>query len=238
MNLETWRSLFRISANANTYLTIGIGMFCLWLVFKLNPHYRLICYYFICAIIMESIGKYLSLTDAPSTYYRYINHPYIIIETLLIGTFFYRFVKSKSSKLFIIFCIFIVLSYEGFVLLSEGFEAETRYGSAVLSGSLCLAGLVTLYELSILKVMSSFKKRADIQIVGSFVVIYALLVFIFFIIPSLIAYSRIMANQVLILKNILSTVSLLFILRGLWIQYKFSTPTASPKPSQRPQGLN
>jgi hypothetical protein len=241
MDLENWRHIYRLSATSLSLMGIVMGLPCIFLLPRLNPHFKLLCYYFIFSLFAELYTWVLTYFDLLERYGTTINHPFIIVEALLIGAFYCQIVGKRKQSYVIVFLLTIVILFEIYVIVFKGITSDSQYGSGILSGSLCLAGLITLRVLSTEKVSKSFLTRPETQVVFGFTCIYALIVFIYLILPSTIEYSRILANQLLVLKNVLSIISLAYICYGMWLKYKQLsrlTPTASPKPSLPSRGTN
>lgn len=240
MDLENWRHIFRLSATTLSLLSIAIGLCSIYFTSRVNQPFKLICYYFLFTIFAELYAWILTYFGLLDKYGKTINHPFIVVEAILVGGFFYQLSKNSNLKTVIAGLISVIVLSELYIVIFNGITAESRYGSAILSGLLCIAGLITLGVLSKSRVQHNFAKRPEVQIVLGFTCVYALIVFIFFILPSAIEYSRILANQLLIVKNIFSIISLCYICYGMWrksSQFPLK-PTAFPTPSQPPRGLN
>ena len=237
MDLENWRQIFRFSANTLSVLSIAIGLYNIYLLPRLNQPFKLICYYFLFTIFAELYTWILTYFNLLDKYGTTINHPYIIVEAMLIGGFFYQLSKHSNLKVVILGLISVVVISEVYIIVFNGITSDSRYGSAILSGLLCIMGLITLGLLSQSKVQHHFAKRPEVQITLGFTCVYALIVSIFFVLPSAIEYSRILANQLLIIKNIFSIISLCYICYGLWRKIDRFKPTAFPVLSP-PQGPN
>jgi hypothetical protein len=241
MDLENWRHTYRLSATSLSMVGIVMGIYTIYLLPRLNPHFKLLCYYFAFSLFAELYTWVLTYFDLLERYGTTINHPFIIVEALFIGSFYCRIVKKSTLRNVIIVLLAVVILFEIYVIIFNGITSDSQYGSGILSGLLCFAGLITLRVLSIENVSKSFLTRPETQVVFGFTCIYALIVFIYLILPSTIEYSRILANQLLIIKNVLSIISLAYICYAIYLksqQLSRLTPAASPKPSLPLRGPN
>lgn len=230
MTWEHWVIIYKTVEYSVSFLTVVIGILSI-VFFKRNTlHYKLLCYYFVINAFVDLIGwcvYYFKFFEF--SYMNSLNHLLIISETLLIGSFFLKLLNTKVKKYIIIGLMTAVIGFDLYSVLTHSINENTKYNSALLSGLLCLAGLITFHEVYLNKFSKKISVQPDIIIVGSFIFIYMFLVIIFFLMPSMIEYSQLGATQLVIFKNILIIICLLGILRGMWLKINL-TPIASLKP--------
>jgi hypothetical protein len=220
MSWENLSIIYKIIEYSVTLLNISVGILSVFLFCKLPFNYRLLCINFMIAAFIDLIMvcvEYLHLFTSP--YLNYLEHFLTISESVLVGIFFYQVVSNKNLKKFILILILSILSFELFFFIKYSFKETNEYGSAVLSFSMCLAGLATLSEVFKKNLNKNFRKFPDTIIVSSFVGIYAILILIFFIWKLVFEYP-VLATYVIMAKNVLLFVALLTISYGMRIKAK------------------
>ena len=119
MDLENWRQIFRFSANTLSVLSIAIGLYNIYLLPRLNQPFKLICYYFLFTIFAELYTWILTYFNLLDKYGTTINHPYIIVEAMLIGGFFYQLSKHSNLKAVILGLISVVVISEVYIKIGR-----------------------------------------------------------------------------------------------------------------------
>ena len=232
MTWDNWVFVYKMTQNTASLLAMSMGVLGFFAFNKLNTPYKLLCINFIIAAIGEAIGwgvyvfKWFTI---PSI--NIVNHFFIISESILIGSFFLSFVVLNLRRYTIILLIAIIIGFDLFTVITRSLSEDANLTSAVLSGLLCVAGLLAFYELSTAKTFRRFGKQPSMIVTSGYIVIYALLLFIYFILPVTIDYSQLLAVQLIIAKNIALSTFHTTVLYGIWLQYKQSNrfkPTAFP----------
>ncbi len=239
MSWDNWVFLYRTIESLVSFSSFGMTLLSILLFAKLNKPFKVLAISFWFSGLTEAIGWYIRLANLDGSYYNILGHVSMVIDCLLMGAFFYMLVKSQTRERVVIALTTFVILHNLFTVLSESMSASTEINGLTLAALLCIAGLVVFYDLSKIQTERRLLKQPEAIVVGSYVIIYSLLVLLFFLLPLITAYSGLMATQLIILKNALILLSLIGIGYGMWRKSQSRpTPTSISKPSPPPRGPN
>jgi hypothetical protein len=102
-----------------------------------------------------------------------------------------------------ILCFGVVLSFELVTHLTEDYPSND-YSSAFLATVYLLPILLTLYYISVSQASNIFFKIPNVIITLAFLSSYVVLLLVFWLLPTFINYSKILANQLFIFKNFIA----------------------------------
>lgn len=170
-----------------------------------------IYYYLIGSLMIELTSKAVFKFNPDSVYFNYTNFLFLFFENTLLYWFILNHLKDKSrpvkSWAFINYMVLIIfLIYE--LMQQDPNSKNVSLLTAILN---ILILLFIFYQFSISKRGKNLFKNQALIIIISFVLAYSILTIYFLTINHLIGYSRILANQFIIFKNIINIIFYLLI---------------------------
>ncbi len=203
MTLETWRHINFI------FIDILLIQLCLSVAYmsifyrKLEANFKIIYFYIFGNLCFDIVAKIVTKVNINSLYFTYQDYFFIFFECYCLYTFFYGILQHNKWKKTIfglsISIIIIYLSYD-FLMKNEHYS---RFFSTLISLLNSLIILCCLYELTKKYPNKKFTKIPEAIICIMFLVAYASLMFVFFLLPYAIEYSRILANQIVLIRQII-----------------------------------
>lgn len=214
MNLEFWRSINYILQDLIVIQLCLVTGYAFFIKKYISDKYYPIIYYLIVSVCIEIISKVMLKIDENSPYFIYLNFIYIPFELIMLYWFFKNiFVDDKHIKFWTIANLIIILIFSFFELLQN--EPNSKNVS-LLSAILNIVFLLyILYQLNLRFRGKLLYKIPEVIICFSFLIAFSILTIVFFILPELIDYSRIMANQLLIFRHIINIIFYLLLGYGL-----------------------
>ncbi len=214
MNLDFWRSinyLFQDLIVIQLCLVTGYAFFIKKIISK---KYYPIIYYLIVSVCIEIISKIMLKIDENSPYFTYLNFIFIPFELVMLYWFLNNiFVNVKHIKVWATTNFIIIIIFSIFELLQkEPNSKDVSLLSAILN---IIFLLYILYQLNVRFAGRILYKTPEVIICFSFLIAFSILTIVFFILPKLIDYSRIMANQLLIFRHIINIIFYLLLGYGL-----------------------
>lgn len=201
LELEDWRNInYFTSELVSTALCICFG-YCLSCVKRLKFHYKVIVAYLGVAVILETWALFIIKFQLPEAYYNRNGHLYVSLEAVLLGYFMWGLLKTHQYfKLIPIVCFVVVILYETVSHWQQPYP-DNDHSSAFLATIYLLPLLFVLYHISLNQARKDFFRIPSVIIILAFLISYVALLLIFWLLPSLASYSKILGNQVLIFKN-------------------------------------
>lgn len=238
MNWEVITVIYKTVEYSVTSLNVLMGILSIFLFTKLPSNYQLLCVNFMIASLIEliTIGvNYFHLYEIP--HLESLEHLLIISEAILVGLFFSKIAENVTLRNAIIFLIFVVILFELYMIVAYPIDKNTEYGSIILSSSMCMCGLITLFEISKKNLNQNFNKQPDTIIVGGLIAIYTILIILFFLYQPILQFPS-LATFFIIFKNLCLFIALVVIAKGMLLKVKKTKPASFPKPSPPLPKLN
>ncbi len=215
MSLETWRHI-------NTFLAgIVLLQLCLLTAYtsiffkKIKDNFKPIYFYLLGNVFFEILSKTISEIDAKSVYFQYQDYFYLLFECYFIYKFLYPILSTNKQRKNIFYvAYFIIISYLCYDFTFQE-NQDSGFFSALISFLNSLLLLIALFELSKKNSNKSFIRNPETIICFMFLMGYCSLMVVYFTLPSVIVYSRIMANQLIIFKHIVAIIFYVFICYAL-----------------------
>jgi hypothetical protein len=167
----------------------------------LDRQFKYIVYYFMMSSILEILAKIFLKLDKPQEYFWLVNHFYVFIETILVGLFIYTKLHSEKIKKLNVFCCLIILIFQFWVFFTSPI-LNSEYSSALLATVFSVLLLFSLFDYSQHSYKKKFYQTPNILVLLSFLSAYLFLLILFWFLPTVISYSRVLANILIIIKNI------------------------------------
>lgn len=214
MNLEFWQSINYYIQDIIFYELCLVTGYALFVKKYVSHKYYPIIYYLIGSVIMELVSKIIMNIDESSLYFKYANFFNIPFELIMLYWFLKNILKDNN-----IVSVWIKLNFLSIILflifiLFKG-NYSTKYASLAMS---ILNTALLLYCIYLLN--ERFKNKKIFKIPEfifcfSFLIAYSILIIVFLILPRLIEYSPILANQLIIFRHFINIFFYLMIGYGL-----------------------
>jgi hypothetical protein len=220
MSLENWRSLnyfFQDLIVLQMFFVTGL------VSFRMNTtskKYRPIIIYLIFSVVLEIISKFFLKINPESLYFTYNNFVFIIFEAWFVYWYlFMTFPAQKILKTWLIINFSFILLFFGYLVYSK--NPNSDYRSFVPAFLHILILLYALYLIVKTKTSNSLLKNPDFIILLSFLMSYTILILVFFFLPPIIEYSRLLANQFIFVKYLIAMFFYTFIAYALSIKRSY-----------------
>ena len=202
MSLDKWRDLNVVTANIGAYLLFAVCLYTIYCFRSLNRQFRLIAYYVFISSILEFIAKVVTENKDQDAL---VNLFYVFFEAVFVGLFLYTNLSSLRIKRIIFVGMILVLMFQIYLFLTFPF-VNSEYGSAFLASIYSFLILFSLFDQSQNTRNGLFFKRPTVLMMLNFLIAYLIVLILFWFLPITIEYSRVLANVLLILKNIVGVV--------------------------------
>lgn len=198
--------------NISLYLCFGYASF---FATKLDKRFNKVYFYILGSILFELTSICILKINDEAIYFKYVDFLFGFFELTFLYWFIFLSFRFSSIIpkiilvnifLMVVFLIFQTFNNKDFT--SEIFNAFTSTLHIFLI-------LICLYELTLKFPNKGLFKSPVSLILIPFLIAYAMLIIIFFLLQDVISYSRIIANQMLIFKHIISILFYITITYGL-----------------------
>ena len=215
MDLEFWRNTYSLTmklVNIALYVNVGYASF---LFPKIKNQYKYIYFYILGSMLFELVSLSVMQMDETSSYFKYVDYFFGLFETTFLYLFIIKsFPHSKVLRIAIALNSTLIALFFIFYFISNS-SAEAESFNAFLSLIHLFLILIALFESSLMNPSKRFFRSPVNIILVSFLVAYSMLIAVFFLIQDIIEYSRIIANQVYILKHSIGILFYFLISYGL-----------------------
>jgi hypothetical protein len=229
MTLEEWRKINYLTADINTYVLGIISIFILYNLNKIDARYKSISVYLFISLVIEVLSKVFIIFNKPDTYHSWLNHILYITEIICLTYFLKSILKTHVFRIIFWLIVSSIFSYKIYQIFTDPHQ-DTKFSSALLSIGFLINCGMSMYEISKNDFRNRLFKNTDAIIIISFFIAYLILIIVFLTLPSIVEYSRILGNQVVIFRNIISILFYVFIGVAFFQKIRLFKPTAIPKP--------
>lgn len=206
MTLENWRHINYIFNDILLLQTCMAVVYVSFLYTRLGTNFKTIYFYLVANLCFDVVAKIVPDDNPNSFYFTYQDYFFLVFECYFLYTFFYSIlIHNPNRKTIFIFVILIIIVYLGYDFLFVEVH-NSRFFSTLVSFLNSLIILYCLHELSEKYANKKFITIPEAIICLMFLVAYISLMFVFFLLPHVTEYSRILANQLVLLKKIIGII--------------------------------
>jgi hypothetical protein len=215
MSLDDWRKLTYLTADANLYFLLVAALVGLYFVRRISVPMRVIVAYLAVSSALELVSKYGMIKELPPVFFNRLNYTYVWAEAALVGTYLYLCSRMVWIRRIVLVSVGLFLMGEIYYLYAFS-DPDPSYVSASAALFFILVFLVIMFDLSVAHHQQIFYTIPEVIVIIGFLMAYVMLLLVFFVLPSLIEYSKTAANQLLILRNSIGLLFYVLLMYGLW----------------------
>jgi hypothetical protein len=206
MTLENWRHINYIFNDILLLQTCFAAIYVSFLYTRLGTNFKMIYYYIVGNLCFDVFAKFVPDDNPNSFYFTYQDYFFLAFECYFLYNFFYNILKNNAHKKSIFgLAIVIIIFYLGYDFLLMKVH-NSRFLSTLISFLNSLIILFCLHELSEKYANKKFINIPEAVICIMFLIAYTSLISIFFLLPHVTEYSRILANQLVLSKKIIGII--------------------------------
>ena len=203
MNLDTWRSInyiFQDLIVSQLFIVTGYAIF---LKNSIHKRYWPIIYYLMGSTLIEITSKIILKLNDQSAYFVYNGYILVILELSMLYWFILNIISDNRIVLFLIIAILLaIITFYIFDIASGNSFPNIIATMPAFLNILFLSYILFTFNAKFSK--KKFLKVPENIIIIAFLVSYLLLILSFFLSPEIIKYSKILANQFIILNHVIS----------------------------------
>lgn len=216
MTIDDWRNIRTFIVDANNLMLFASLLFCLTKFRLTRLPFSLIIFYLLVSVFFEVLAFYSVQTRQDSNFDNLSGHFYVLIEACLMGSFLYLSSQYLFTRKIVLSFIGILVVYQICILFFKS-SIESFSSSALLCGLFIFPALMVIKDLSNTTYKRKFYRQPQVMFILGIIVSYMLVLTVYFFLPDLITYSKILAIQFLIFK---STIGIAFYVLSGYVVWK------------------
>jgi hypothetical protein len=204
-SLENWRTVNYILQDIIILEMFLVAGYILARRSKVSDNFKYIINYLIFSVVFEIVSRVVLKINPNSIYFIYYNFLFIGVETWLLYMFLDKIHKKNGIiRKYLLLNVSLLLIFFGYLLFFPSIEGPPEYLPLFPAVLHMIILSYSLYLIIRTNMNTSLFKKPEFLILIGFFISYAMLIMVFFFMPILTDYSRLSANILLVVKNLIS----------------------------------